>query len=215
MLSVPQIRANLLTRKMEQNANKMATNTNEQLNALKERAYKTAVEHGFHEEEKSDAYWLGLVMSEAGEAINADRKGDHADTKGFEDGLAKFPPMDCFNAYIKDTVEDEIADIVIRLLDFAGLRRYELMITTGLSFVSVAIVGEFAKNGLPGTLFNLIGTLSDALNRNIAASAAGVIINILSDCFETMTGSDKDLWWFVERKMKYNELRPKLNGKKY
>ena len=43
----------------------------EELNALKERAYKTAVEHGFHEEEKSDAYWLGLVMSEMGEAINA------------------------------------------------------------------------------------------------------------------------------------------------
>lgn len=50
----------------------------EKLNALKDRAYKTAVEHGFHEEEKSDAYWLGLVMSEMGEAVNADRKGQHA-----------------------------------------------------------------------------------------------------------------------------------------
>ena len=39
--------------------------TNE-LNALKERAYKTAVAHGFHEEERPDAYWLGLVMSEMG-----------------------------------------------------------------------------------------------------------------------------------------------------
>ena len=77
---------------------------NEQLNALKERAYKTAVAHGFHEEVRPDAYYLGLVMSEMGEAINADRKGDHADTKGFEDGLAKFPPMDCFNAYIKDSL---------------------------------------------------------------------------------------------------------------
>ena len=54
----------------------------EELNALKDRAYKTAVEHGFHEEEKSDAFYLGLVMSEAGEAINADRKGRHADIKG-------------------------------------------------------------------------------------------------------------------------------------
>lgn len=24
-----------------------------------------------------------------------------------------------------------------------------------------------------------------------------------------------NLWWFVERKMKYNEQRPMLNGKKY
>ena len=53
----------------------------EKLNALKERAYKTAVEHGFHEDVKPDDYYLGLVMSEAGEAINADREGNHADTK--------------------------------------------------------------------------------------------------------------------------------------
>ena len=31
----------------------------EELNALKDRAYKCAVEHGFHEEEKSDAFYLG------------------------------------------------------------------------------------------------------------------------------------------------------------
>ena len=30
-----------------------------------------------------------------------------------------------------------------------------------------------------------------------------------------MTGSDKDLWWFVEKKMQFNEQRPMLNGKKY
>ena len=65
----------------------------EELNALKERAYKIAVEHGFHEEEKPDAYWLGLVMSEMGGAINADQNGLHADTKGFEEALAKNPAI--------------------------------------------------------------------------------------------------------------------------
>lgn len=28
-------------------------------------------------------------------------------------------------------------------------------------------------------------------------------------------GSDCDLWWFVKQKMRYNEQRPILNGKKY
>lgn len=37
-----------------------------ELNALKDRAYKTAIAHGFHEEERPDAFWLGLVMSEMG-----------------------------------------------------------------------------------------------------------------------------------------------------
>ena len=111
VLSVPQIRAIFKTRKMEQNENKMATDTNEQLNALKERAYKTAVEHGFHEEEKSDAYWLGLVMSEAGEAINADRKGLHADTKKFEVDLAIFPFDFSFEKQIKDCLNRTFVEL--------------------------------------------------------------------------------------------------------
>ena len=55
----------------------------EKLNALKDRAYKTAVEHRFHEDIKPDVFYLGLVMSEAGETINADQKGLHADTKAY------------------------------------------------------------------------------------------------------------------------------------
>ena len=33
--------------------------------------------------------------------------------------------------------------------------------------------------------------------------------------FKKMTGSNKDLWWFVNQKMAYNELLPKLKGKKH
>lgn len=190
----------------------------EKLNALKERAYKTAVEHGFHEDVKPDAFYLGLVMSEAGEAINADRKGMHADTNGFEETEAAekdFPFAENFKAHIKDSVEDEITDIVIRLLDFAGLKGYRLLIYGYSARPSNAIIETFAENGLSGTLFHLNGALSDSLDDNSLKSCVGIVINIISDCFEEMTGSDKDLWWFVEQKMKYNELRPALNGKKY
>lgn len=186
----------------------------EELNALKERAYKTAIAHGFHEEEKPDAYWLGLVMSEMGEAINADRKGLHADAVLFNDDLAKMPFKDSFEAHIKDSVEDEIADIVIRLLDFAGMKGYKLMAEH--SFTSTTIVGTFTKNGLPGTLFYLIGAFSDSLEDDSTEATVRVVINIISDCFDKMTGgSDCDLWWFVEKKMRYNEQRPMLNGKRY
>ena len=188
----------------------------EELNALKERAYKTAIAHGFHKEEKPDAYWLGLVMSEAGEAINADRKGLHDDTVLFNDDLAKMPFKDSFEAHIKDTVEDEIVDIVIRLLDFAGMKGYKLLIMTELSFVSTMIAGKFIKNGLPGTLFYLIDVLGDSLKDNSTEATVCVVINVISDCFDKITGgSDHDLWWFVEQKMRYNEQRPMLNSKKY
>lgn len=188
----------------------------EELNILKDHAYKTAVAHGFHEEEKPDVYWLGLVMSEAGETINADRKELHGDTVLFNDDLAKMSFKDSFEAHIKDSVEDEIADIVIRLLDFAGLKGYKLLIMTELSFVSTMIAGKFIKNGLPGTLFYLIDVLGDSLKDNSTEATVCVVINIIGDCFEKITGgSYYDLWWFVKQKMRYNEQRPMLNSKKY
>lgn len=197
--------------------------TTEELNALKDRAYRTAVAHGFHEEEKPDAYWLGLVMSEMGEAINADQKGMHADTKGFEEDLAKIPFVngfkdikDSFEAHIKDSVEDEIADIVIRLLDFAGMKGYTLSIPGLCILPSIVVIREFEKNGLPGTLIQLIGPLDSSLNQHNTEKIIGIIIGVLNDCFDKLTGgSDCDLWWFVKQKMRYNELRPQLNGKKY
>lgn len=188
----------------------------EELNALKDRAYKTAVAHGFHEEEKPDAFYLGLVMSEMGEAINADRKGLHADTKTFEVDLTILPFDFCFEEQIKDSVEDEIADIVIRLLDFAGMKGYTLLISGFSELPSNAIIETFAGNGLAGTLFHLTGVLSDSLDDNTTKATVGIVINILSDCFDKLTGgSDCDLWWFVKQKMRYNEQRPILNGKKY
>lgn len=191
--------------------------TTEELNALKERALKTAVEHGFHEKEMSDAYYLGLVMSEMGDAINADRKGWHGDGLLFEDDeLGGLPFAENFKKHIKDSVEDELADIIIRLLDFAGMKGYKLLNSGYSARPSNAIIETFAENGLSGTLFHLNGALSDSLDDNSLESCVGIVINIISDCFDEITGgSDCDLWWFVEQKMRYNELRPMLNGKRY
>lgn len=188
----------------------------EMLNALKDKAHMWAVEHGFYEEVKSDAFYLGLVMSEAGEAINADRKGKRANVVRFsEDMELGHPFKESFEKHIKDSMEDEIADIVIRLLDFSGLKGYTLLISGHSALPSTAIVDEFASNGLSGTLFALIGALSDSLDDDSTEATVGIVINIFEDCFKTMTGSDKDLWWFVDRKMEYNDLRLRLNGKKY
>lgn len=45
------------------------------LNALRDRAYKTACEHGFHDKELSNEHLLCLIISELMEAVEADRKG--------------------------------------------------------------------------------------------------------------------------------------------
>lgn len=188
----------------------------EELNALKERAYKTAVAHGFHEEEKPDAYWLGLVMSEMGEAINADQKGLRANVVRFvEDMELGNPFKESFEAHIKDSLEDELADVVIRLFDFAGPRGYELNTDEELDSFILNALEELKTSGLPGLLVVLIYALFYNYRFNNLEKCVCRIILIISGCFKKITGRDYDLWWFVKQKMKYNELRPKLNGKKY
>lgn len=188
----------------------------EELNALKDRAYKTAVEHGFHEEEKPDAFYLGLIMSEMGEAINADRMGRHADINGFDaDKSNGYAFSSRFGWHIKNSLEDEIADIVIRLLDFAGLKGYTPCVVAKAqrTIDSSDAFLKFEESGMPGMLFYLMDFLVAGFGWNELETCIYNIIYILYDCFEKMTGSIRDLWWFVEQKMRYNELRPKLNGK--
>ena len=186
------------------------------LNALKDKAHTWAVGHGFYEEVKPDAFYLGLVMSEAGEAINADRKGKHADTKRFEEVMAKriISPRVAFEEKINDSVEDEIADIVIRLLDFAGLKGYGLRYERNYEFTN-PVFWVLEHEGLSSALFQLNYALGNAYDRGRIEEAISWGIMIYSECFCKMTGSDKDLWWFVDKKMAYNDLRPRLNGKKY
>lgn len=73
------------------------------------------------------------------EAVEADRKSRHFDKEKYKTGEysecqgwltneEKF--INVFNRYIKDTIEDELADAVIRLFDFAGLRNISLEIAT-------------------------------------------------------------------------------------
>lgn len=109
------------------------------LNKLRDKAYQCAVAHGWHEENLSDEHFLCLVISELMEAVEADRKGRHADTKKFNQKMDYYihemklygenydkAYRDTFEYYLKDSVEDELSDACIRLLDLAGLRNINL-----------------------------------------------------------------------------------------
>lgn len=106
--------------------------SNINLNELRDRAYKTACEHGFHDKELSNEHFFCLIISRLGKAVEADRKGKRADRESFKSSYENEEPHDdanfkyCFEKYIKDTLPDELSEVVIRLLDLAGLRGISL-----------------------------------------------------------------------------------------
>lgn len=75
-----------------------------------ESAFQTAKEHGWHDEKQSDSECIVLMHAELSEAIEALRRGNKQD-KHCPDFTA---------------LEVELADTVIRVFDFAGLRNIDL-----------------------------------------------------------------------------------------
>jgi NTP pyrophosphatase (non-canonical NTP hydrolase) len=102
-----------------------------QLNVLRDLAHSNSKKKGFYEREFNIGEKLMLITSELGEALEADRKGRYAELAPFH---AKVESMEevynpavrddaykrFFEQHMKDTVEDEIADALIRIMDLCG-----------------------------------------------------------------------------------------------
>lgn len=188
------------------------------LNELRDIAYNTACEHGFHDKELSDEHFLCLIVGELMEAVEADRKGKRADRESFKSSYENEEPHDdvifkyCFEKYIKDTISDELSEAVIRLLDLAGLR--------GISL-------ESASNDINSEYMDDIACMYSQLSFTEAIYSifikpivdykylSTIVNEIIFLIFAFAKHLDIDLLWHIEQKMRYNELRPKFHGKKY
>ena len=92
------------------------------LTVFSEKIHEGNKQKGFYNGEKKPlGTMLMLVVSELGEALEADRHSLKADLNYYENLLnTNYDFQIAFKEAIKDTVEDEIADAIIRLLDMCG-----------------------------------------------------------------------------------------------
>lgn len=191
------------------------------INEMKERAYDIACKHGWYEQKRSNIHELMLVVSELGEAVNADRNGKYANRERFESLLKEYhvPLSYAFNQCIKDTVEDELADAAIRILSMAGFNSADLE-EEPFSEEGLEKLVKAANNGLtisdnpekitfPEELsmvfLGIMGVLQEG------TSMGEVLLNIYVIAYRRGI----DLKWHIEQKMKYNEERPYKHNKKY
>lgn len=191
--------------------------TKERISELVSNSYRVAHNHGFHDDYHSPAHWMMLAISEVGEMVEADRKNRHANLEGFEKCVG-LTYNDRFKGYIKDTFEDEMADVVIRLCDFCG----SLNVLPYTNDVMVDMSEEFAKfwgdKSVCEQCFALSSMVVEIERASYDADDTEMrkrLGSTLSFIFEMANYHGIDLLWHVDRKMEYNESRPRRHGKAY
>ena len=179
-------------------------------NLLRDKAYEIAKNSGFHEEEISDKHYLVLVISELMEALEAYRKGNclyenedkYMDVQSkINDCYNNYEFKECFEKYIKDTFEDELADTVIRLLDLAGYKKIRVY----QEYLNLSVENK----SIPEHIFILISKLSSDFYLPYR------IDYCIKYIFELSEEMGIDILWHIDVKMNYNRLREYKHGKKF
>lgn len=187
------------------------------LNRYAKDCHQRAVAKGFWEEAHTVEHYLMLAFGELHEAIEADRLGkwaklDH-DTIDTLQRIEGAPYSQEFLREVKDTVEDELADAVIRLLDLLGC----LLDGRELQARKVNRVNSvYGEDGIPtmltDALFPIVATICEA---DADCDTTTGILYAIKSLENLCDHLGIDLMAHIELKLKYNETRPAKHGKKY
>lgn len=185
------------------------------LNELALEVHANSVNHGFWEGNPTDEHFLCLIASELMEAVEAMRKGHMACVDKFEAELATPPsPNEAatdveryaywYNCCIKDSVGDELADVVIRIMDLAGARGVDL------DKNSAAYSNPSPKKAFTENAWSVLHTLTDS-----ASGLPHVLRSTVRQVAVLASQLHINLWWHVQAKMRYNASRPYKHGKAF
>lgn len=185
----------------------------EQLQFWAKRIHANATAHGWHDEDMPVYHWLCMVMTEVSEAVEADRNQRRLSKEAKEKFITVTTDSDDYHVtdkifkmayqdYIKGTVEEEFADICIRILDTA----YEIH-GEDINWSC----GNYRPVALYSFTVNAFVLVKELLNTNT--------LNLVGSILFMYSWADDlgiDLSWNIEQKMRYNEYRSyKHGGKAY
>ena len=182
--------------------------------------YENAKNKGFHPKKDtereivSDAHQLlMMIISEIGEALEAYRTGKRANLDSFERTLSIYQSngdimfndqneafIEAFEENIKDTFEDELADILIRLFDYYG----EVKTSSKLIYLSKPL--PISNKYIGESFFFIVKELCSNYCDDLSGFYSMVID--LSESFEI------DIQKHIDLKIKYNTTRPYMHGNK-
>lgn len=205
----------------------MTTTTN--LNELGKQIHENAKAKGFWDEPRNTGEIFMLIVSELSEALEADRKGRVADMDMFQsrysqrNGVRSTEMLAFIYAFeneVKDTVEDEIADVVIRILGYCAVQKIDADFerfddldseshTKNVGEYLISITGSVYYASVSARALDFKENEDDRDNLTLEIHEA------LAKLFGFAESRGFDLCQHIQLKMKYNATREHKHGKKY
>ena len=136
-------------------------------NALRDRAYKCACDHGFHDTELSNGHLLMLAITELSEAVEADRKGRFHYIKKFsneKETIEKWIPVKKYEQYY------EVSNL-------GRVRSKDMLVWNGHSYHLKK--GRILKPGLGGTGYYTVSL--KGRTHKVAVLVANAFLDKISD----------------------------------
>lgn len=177
---------------------------------LIKRVQKNSKDKGFHDVEISYEHKLMLIISEVSEAVEADREGRLArpmpeDWQTMNDEDFKMT----FLRNVKDSLEDELADVAIRMMDSGFLDGTKEILAPD-TFVRLTL--------FPPCTGKELAFVEQAYILVSSIIWGGIRSNLTRACqivFYLARELGIDLVTHIRMKMRYNVMRPRLHGKAY
>ena len=190
-----------------------------ELNDLAKKIHQNAKDKGFWDSPRNTGELFMLIISEASEALEAHRKGRKADLKKFalpnngnvtDEQWFKISFENC----IKDTTADEIADVVIRILDYCASQEIEIK----PALLSTTLISLDSDN-FGAALFQICGEIQRAgeyaLTNDIweIEKSKDNIHSTLTLIIQLCDREQIDLLKHIELTTKYDATRERMTGK--
>ena len=176
----------------------------EELKQLAKEIHKNAKAKGFYDrkdEQLFETHQVYEIVKEISEFHEAYKKGKSTpDRVYFRDWDHDHNgDKDIFEALVKDTYQDELADIVIRSLDYLEYKEH------------TRYIRGFGIEDLKITDYSISAICSDLSQSALNFEVGDIIIVAINLCDLL----DIDLLWHIKAKMAYNATREKLHGKNF
>lgn len=182
--------------------------TNEKINQIIKKSHEVAKSKGFWDKPNSSRVQVMLIISEIGEAVEAWRINNKAEVSPYTAEILdrnKYTEVEkkIFEREIKGTVDEELADIFIRICDYLGFTNRNMG-------DSKSIETYLYKDNFVEDMYQLTSVIVYCFDKDdILYPSLLIIINEIANNYGI------DLEKMIEYKTKYNMTRPRLHGKNF